>query len=265
MCRQYGQDSETAMEKEEILLKKRIQDLARTAYQRDYVTFSDFLDLNEQNIVHSLKPEELGASVRFFGGYEGAERQIAAFLPDALSYEADIPYPLACLRIEPLSRKFSEPLTHRDYLGALVHLGIERAMLGDILVRQQEAYVFCHSRMREFLEENVTRIRHTSVIVQQITQAEDLPRPQFQSIRGTVASVRLDSVIALAFSSSRSSMLGLIEGGKVFVNGKLVTSNGYQPREGDLISVRGMGRFRYQGGGGQSKKGREYVTLLRYI
>ena len=156
MCRQYGQDSETAMEKEEILLKKRIQDLARTAYQRDYVTFSDFLDLNEQNIVHSLKPEELGASVRFFGGYEGAERQIAAFLPDALSYEADIPYPLACLRIEPLSRKFSEPLTHRDYLGALVHLGIERAMLGDILVRQQEAYVFCHSRMREFLEENVT-------------------------------------------------------------------------------------------------------------
>ena len=265
MCRQYGQDSETAMEKEEILLKKRIQDLARTAYQRDYVTFSDFLDLNEQNIVHSLKPEELGASVRFFGGYEGAERQIAAFLPDALSYEADIPYPLACLRIEPLSRKFSEPLTHRDYLGALVHLGIERAMLGDILVRQQEAYVFCHSRMREFLEENVTRIRHTSVIVQQITQAEDLPRPQFQSIRGTVASVRLDSVIALAFSSSRSGMLGLIEGGKVFVNGRLTVSNGHPLKNGDVVSVRGYGKFRFEEALGTTKKGRCSILISRYV
>ena len=91
-------------------------------------------------------------------------------------------------------------------------------------MRLSAPYVFCHSRMREFLEENVTRIRHTSVIVQQITQAEDLPRPQFQSIRGTVASVRLDSVIALAFSSSRSSMLGLIEGGKVFVNDREISS-----------------------------------------
>ena len=80
-----------------------------------------------------------------------------------------------------------------------------------------------------------------------------------------LTSVRLDRLLSLAFGASRSSLTGLIEGGKVFVNGKLVTSNGYQPREGDLISVRGMGRFRYQGGGGQSKKGREYVTLLRYI
>ena len=80
-----------------------------------------------------------------------------------------------------------------------------------------------------------------------------------------MASVRLDKLLALAFNASRSSLTGLIEGGKVFVNGKLVTSNGYEPKEGDLVSVRGMGRFRFQGTGGQSKKGREYVTLWRYI
>lgn len=254
------------MEKDELLLRKRVQDLSRTAYQRDYVTFSDFLDLNEQNIIHSLKTGELGVSVRFFGGYDGAERQIAAFLPDALSYdEKEILYPIECLRIEPLSRKFSETLTHRDYLGALVHLGIERSMLGDILVRQQEAYVFCHSRMREFLEENITRIRHTSVGVSRVVHAEDLPRPQFQTIRGTVASVRLDSVIALAFSSSRSSMLGLIEGGKVFVNGRMTVSNGHPLKDGDVVSVRGYGKFRFEETLGTTKKGRCSILINRYV
>lgn len=65
--------------------------------------------------------------------------------------------------------------------------------------------------------------------------------------RGTVASVRLDSLLSLAFSSSRTKLSGLIEGGRVFVNGKLITSNGYQPNEGDLISVRKMGKFRFAG------------------
>ena len=89
--------------------------------------------------------------------------------------------------------------------------------------------------------------------------------PEYKEITGTVASVRLDRLLALAFGVSRSSLTGLIEGGKVFVNGRLVTSNGYEPKEGDLVSVRGMGRFRYAGGGGQSRKGREYVILQRYI
>ena len=265
MCRRFGPGSEMAMEKEEVLLKKRVQDLARTAYQRDYVTFTDFLDLNEQNIVHSIKPEELGVSVRFFGGYEGAERQIAAFLPDALSYAEDLSYPIECLRIEPLSKKFSEQLSHRDYLGALVHLGIERSMLGDILVRGQDAWVFCHSRMRAFLEEHITRIRHTGVAARKITSPEELPKPQFQEVRGTVASIRLDSIIALAFSSSRSSMLGLIEGGKVFVNGRMTVSNGHPLKDGDVVSVRGYGKFRFEKALGTTRKGRCSVLLDRYV
>lgn len=253
------------MEREE-LFKKRLLDLARIAYQRDIVTFTDFLDLYELHMVHSLRTEELGVSLRFFGGYEGSERQIAAFLPDALSYDMEqVNFPVECLRVIPLSRKFLEPLSHRDYLGALVHLGIERSMLGDILVRRDEAYVFCHSRMKDFLLENVTRIRHTSVRLEPVTDPEELPGPCYQEIRGTVASVRLDSVIALAFSSSRSSMMGLIEGGKVFVNGKMTVSNGHPLKPGDIVSVRGYGKFRYEDTMGTTKKGRCSVLLNRYV
>ena len=89
--------------------------------------------------------------------------------------------------------------------------------------------------------------------------------PDFEEIRGTVASVRLDSLLPLAFSSSRTRLSGLIEGAKVFVNGRLVTSNGYQVQEGDIISVRGMGKFRYDGAGQRTRKNRIYVVIHKYV
>ena len=260
------------MKEQVVQFSKRLADLARTAYYREIPVFTDFLDLNELHMVHSFRPEEAGVMIRTFGGYEEAERQIAAFLPDALSYDYGeneelflSMYPIRCIRISPCSGKFSEALTHRDYLGALIHLGIERSRLGDIVIKGQDAYVFCHAQREEFLMQNITRIRHTTVKVSAVENPDDLPKPQFQEIHGTVSSVRLDAMIALAFSSSRSSMLGLIEGGKVFVNGKMVVSNGHPLKPEDIVSVRGYGKFRYDGMAGTTKKGRCSVTVQKYI
>ena len=86
-----------------------------------------------------------------------------------------------------------------------------------------------------------------------------------ESIKGSVASIRLDSLIALACKGSRSSLASMIEEGKVFVNGKLITSNGYTPKEQDLISVRGIGKFRYCGILSQTKKGRYYIEIQKFI
>ena len=148
----------------------------------------------------------------------------------------------------------------------LIHTALTpEPFMGDILVEESAVHLFCLSRMSSFICDNLTRVRHTSVYASPVEAGEFHYEPKYKEITGTVASVRLDRLLSLAFGASRSSLTGLIEGGKVVVNGKLITSNGYQPREGDLVSVRGMGRFRYQGGGGQSKKGREYVTLWRYI
>lgn len=251
------------MTREEQQMEKRFLDLGRTAYQRGIVTFSDFLNLNEQNILHTIQPELSYLKIENFGGYETAERQMAAFVPDAPLFCPE--YPIACVRITPLSKKFSEKLSHRDYLGAILNLGLDRAKTGDILAEEEQAYLFCQEKIAGFICENLTRIRHTAVMAQCVETESFSYKPKVQEITGTVASVRLDSLLSLAFGESRSSLTGLIEGGKVFVNGKLVTSNGYQPKEGDMISLRGMGRFRYQESGGKSKKGRSYVTLLKYI
>ena len=251
------------MTKEEQQLERRLLDLAETAYQRGIVTYSDFLNLNEQNIFLNIKSKLSYLKTESFGGYEAAERQMAAFVPDAPIF--CIKYPIACVRIEPLQKKFAESLSHRDYLGALLNLGLDRAKTGDILVEEQQAFLFCQEKLADFICENLHRIRHTSVMVQRVEEQSFSYEPKIKEIKGTMASVRLDSLLSLAFGASRSSLTEQIEGGKVFVNGRLVTSNGYQPKIGDLVSVRGMGRFRFQGIGGQSKKGRSYVTLLKYI
>ena len=250
------------MEKEEFFLK-RIRELANLSYQRDIVAFSDFLNLNEQNMVNSLKQQFPQVIMENFGGYENAERQMVAFHPDALAFTWE--YPIDCLKIEPKAIKFSESLTHRDYLGALLNLGIERSVIGDIVVQEKAAWFFCQNKMTDFFLDNLCRVRHTNILITKVDDPDELPCPKLESINGTCASVRLDSLISLAFKASRSSMVSYIEGGQVFVNGKLITSNGYEPKEGDIISVRGKGRFIFDGMSHQTKKGRCGVRILRYI
>lgn len=260
------------MDRDESLLTKRIQDLADKAQKRDIVTFTDFLNLNEQNILYQTMQKFSWIKGETFGGYEGAERQIAAFIPDALFSDAsegysDIPveYPISCIRIVPRSRKFAEQLSHRDILGALMNLGIERSKTGDIAVCGGESFLFCTKTLTELICRELTRIRHTAVDCSLCSPEDFSYQPETKTIRGSVASVRLDAVMALAFQSSRSSLLSKIEAGHVFVNGKLVTSNAYSLKNQDIVSVRKMGRFRFGDVVGETKKGRCMVQLEKYI
>lgn len=255
--------------KEEQLLEKRLIELSKIAYHRNIFTYTDFLNLNERNILHTLPKDKLYSRYVTFGGYDLAERQMVAFIPDALSLREEnlngIDFPYVIIKILPLQAKFSEQLTHRDYLGAILNLGIDRSKIGDILIKEKETIVFIHRSMSDFLCNELTRIKHTSVYAT-VSNCEELDfTPNFEEITGTVASVRLDSLLSLAFSSSRSKLSGLIEGAKVFVNGKLMTTNSYQVKEGDIISVRGMGKFKFNGSQYRTKKNREFVSINKYI
>ena len=95
------------------------------------------------------------------GGYHGAERQMIAFYPTDLGFYWE--YPICCLKIEPKAVKFSEALTHRDYLGTILGLGVERSVIGDILVKEHGAWVFCHNKIADFIMKNLCRVRHTTV------------------------------------------------------------------------------------------------------
>lgn len=251
------------MDKAEERLRRRFMDLADEADKKGIVTFSDFLNLNELNIFHSMAGMLSFVKWEVSGGYELAERQIIAFIPDALYYDWE--FPIACLEIDPLREKFAEALTHRDYLGTILSLGLDRSKLGDILVKNGCAWVFCADSIADFICRELVRIRHTSVSCKRADNPARDITVQTESIRGSVASIRLDSLISMACKGSRSSLCAMIEAGKVFVNGKLITSNGYTPKEQDLISVRGIGKFRYCGILSQTKKGRYYIEIQKFI
>lgn len=251
------------MEKEEVLLRKRYIELSNMAYQRGIPVYSDFLNLNELNILHTTPKELFPVMYSTFGGYEFSERQMAAFLPDAFSACTD--YPIEIIRFRPVHLKFAEELTHRDYLGALMNLGIERSKLGDILLQDGEAYLFASTNMSSYIVENICKVKHTMVLGEIMDDFDFHYEPKYEIIKGNVASIRLDSLLSTAFGSSRSKLTALIEAGRVFVNGKLVTSNGYHVKEDDIISVRQMGRFQYKGIISESKKGRYFVTIHKYI
>ena len=120
-------------EKEVHLLERRLIDLSRVAYRRDIITFTDFLNLNEQNILHTLPKDSLYTGYILFGGYASAERQMAAFIPEALSLRygkknllpEELGYPFQAVEICPRNIRFAEDLTHRDFLGEVLNLGIE--------------------------------------------------------------------------------------------------------------------------------------------
>lgn len=252
-------------DKEEQILKRRLLDLANTAYRRGICIFSDFLNLNEQNIFYSLKNDIPRIKYFAYGGFSDAERKVLCFCGnDNITEDMNMEYPIACIKVVPINQKFSDSLNHRDFLGAVLNLGLDRSKIGDILINENEGYLFVHMQISEFITDQLIKVKHTNVNCKQIECEDFHYEPKFAEITGTVSSVRLDSILSVAFHSSRSSLTGLIEGGKVSVGGKIITSNSYTLKENDVISVRGYGKFIFVGTSYQTKKGRYSVKVLLY-
>lgn len=251
------------MNKEEQLFCRRLQELADVCDRRGIPTYSDFLSLNEQSLFWQMQPEFSYVCAALEGLHPMAERKIACFRPKGAGKIWSAP--LSVVKISPLHAKFAEDLSHRDYLGTLLGLGLERKKIGDIFIHERCAFVVCAEDLAEFLCENLTRIRHTSVSCA-LTKAEEIQfELKWKSVSGSVASFRVDALIALAFHCSRSKAAELIAGERVFVNGRLISSPGAVLKKGDIVSARGMGRFVFSNEGNVTKKGRFFAEVNVYM
>lgn len=250
------------LKKDEDLFCKRLKELANISFHKSICTYSDFLNLNEISLFYNIKSEFPRIQTALYGGYTDSERKIICFYDEHSFSKPD--FPIDCINIKPIHAKFSDDLTHRDFLGALTHLGLDRSKLGDILIDQNQCNLFCNNRISQFIIDNLFIIKHTNVSCEIVDFKDTNYAPKFISITGTVASVRLDAILSVALKTSRSSLSGLITGGKVYVNSKLILSGSYVLKEGDIVSVRGHGKFIYKEVNNQTKKGRFYITLLKY-
>lgn len=204
------------------------------------------------------------------GGYGDAERRICVLCPkdpwdDGADAAGDMSEggpsgPICVLRIS--IPKGSPKLTHRDYMGSLLGLGIERHVTGDILVREDGADAVVLSDMAEYIAQNLTSVGRASVScevldITRLTVGQQLTK----EIRDTVASLRLDSVCASAFRTARGKAQDAIKAGLVSVNGRQCLKPDTELSEGDRISCRGKGRAVIAEVGGRTRKDRITITL----
>ena len=252
------------MDLEEELFRKRLSELANKAYSNSQYLFTGYLSMFELDVYYRMERELSYVPVTIFGGTNDCERVMLRFGDEELcGYEE--PFPIACIEIIPLVEKFAQELSHRDYLGALMNLGIERSTLGDIVIDGKRAYLFCNEKLADYIVENVDKIRHNSVkckIADKIPETT-ITRTERKSIQ--VSAARADSIISKVYNISRSESVDLFRAKKVFVNGRLNENNSGQLKEADKVSVRGFGKFVYCGVLRETKKGKLNVEVDIYF
>lgn len=182
---------------------------------------------------------------------------------DMLDYAP--PFPIATVLIKPKAEKFASELTHRDFLGSLMNLGIERDCLGDIIIHGKSAYLFATEEIAPFIIASLERVRNTDVTAELSTIEEGIALFRTEARTVQVSSERLDAVIAKAFHLSRDDAQAYFRRGQVFADGRLIESVSYTPHEGEKISVRTLGRFIYRTVVGTSRKGKLNITIEMYV
>ena len=257
-------------EKEDRILLSRTEELAASCRQRYMITSSEFLDLRQRSLVQNQMTRAGERKAGFYGGYEDAERVVAVYLPDYMEgtpaeHFAEDPEddPLAVLRLK--KKKGAPALSHRDYLGALMGLGIRREVTGDILVREDGADLIVLRSMAEYIGANLMQAGRSGLSAEEVPVRElIIPASDAKEKHVSVASLRLDSVLGAAFGLSRAKALETVRSGIVFVNGLEVQKPDYTVEEGDKIVLRHKGRVVLRSVGGKTGKGRTHLTLLTY-
>ena len=210
-----------------------MNELSLRAYEKGYNTYSDFLNLNE---ISELKKSEHDKSN----------------------------YPIKCIKIAPVRQKFADELNHRDFLGSLMNLGINRSTLGDIVISDNTAYLFCLSNIAQYICESCDRIKHTTVKCEILDSTPEVANKKPESEEFIISSQRVDAVICAVFKLSRNQATQLVNQEKVFINSKAAYKESLILKSGDIVSVRGFGKFVFVEKIKETKKGRSVFEIGIY-
>ncbi len=246
---------------EEKMLVSKAFDKGEESEARDILTSTRFLSVNEQTMVRRAV-SHANFTATMWGGCLEAERKIMMFIPTYQNENAaKRAAPLKVLRCE----SATQGLVHRDYLGAIMALQISRELIGDIFIRESGADIVACSEIAEFLSDNLMEVGKAKVNCEVVSIGDIIvTQSEPEVITGTIASLRADAIISLAYRMSRSLASEFIASGRVLVNGKQCTKNDMLCEEKDVFSIRGKGRVVFDVLGNKSRKGRYFVELKKY-
>lgn len=247
---------------EDRLLLAKLWDKISAGYQKNILSHTQFLSPREIQLAKYLFGEQPGLYA--FGGYHGAERKMYIYLPDYLSEDslASEDSPIVCLRASFFK---DDTLTHRDVLGALIGCGITRQSIGDILISDHFCDFFITAETAPFILDTLQSAGRVNLKLSMVALSDIIvPEQKFVEIKDTVASPRLDSIIASGFQISRTAAAESISAGKAAIDGLPCDKPDKTVEEKAKISVRGLGKIKLFQIGHTTKKGRISVIIHRY-
>ncbi|MEA4920265.1 MAG: YlmH/Sll1252 family protein [Clostridiaceae bacterium] len=247
------------MENDQLL--PRLKDLWARCLNKSIVTNTFFLTPREQMEALSFC-RSIGAPIYFFGGYMESERKMAFFLPDYINCDTFDPSPY--IKAVWAKTPFAS-LSHRDFLGSLMAIGIERECIGDIIVKAQEAWFFLTPAITPHVIDTMVRVGRDGASLSELPLT-DLPTftSEIQEQTFTVQSMRADAIVAGIFRLSRSSCQELFAKGDININYFPCMDKDDPVSVGDIISLHHYGKAKILSADGKSKKGRTFVTAGIY-
>lgn len=248
------------------LITARIEDKISQCRDGYYVTSTGLLDTHEQALAIAASRHAAGVRTFMYGGYGEAERRMLVCVPRDLPIDDEeaVEGFLEVLRVR--LPAISRELSHRDYLGSLLGLGIERRLTGDILVRPDGADIIIVPGIEEFLLKELHRVGSVEVKTEAVPVGElIIPEARTEFIKDSVSSVRLDSIVSSAFRISRGKAAEAVRRGLVSVDHAECVKPDAAVSEGSSIVLKGKGKAVLEETGGESKKGRIRIVIKRYI
>ncbi len=252
------------MTDDEVLISS-VKDKAQECEENAVITHTDFLDLKAQSDAAAVLNKMKNVRFIFTGGYDMAERKTVVFLPfyvdDFFDYIKESPElcPYVMLRADKDS--FSK-LTHRDYLGALMGLGIKREKIGDIIIDEKGCYFFADRKIKDYLCQNFTSAGRGTIKTYEATKNNELSIcSNTEEKTCFVKSLRLDSTLSAVFSLSRAKASDFIEKGLVFVDDRQIIKPDYKLGEGNKLVLRGSGKAVIRDASSHSKSGRTVLIV----
>ena len=247
----------------------QIIDKIEMSRTRGKIECTDFLDMYQVSLAESFLKKNQIQNYKLYGGYPDSERKILIAYPESYTEEMiakNYSKFLKVVKIE-LTEEDKGKFTHRNYLGGIVKLGLKREKVGDIIVDNDGADIIVDKDIVKFLSENLSGLTRFSKSTITVENIEDLRMVQIrkEEIEIIVSSLRLDNVISELARCSRNKALDIINMERVFINFQNETKKTKQIKPGDMITIRGKGRFFVKELVGQTRSGRTILKVEKFV
>ena len=255
-------------EKDRLLISKII-DKIKFCETKNKIQTTDFLAQIEQKLVENFLKSQKITNYFYTGGFEEAERRILIIYPEKLNdiiQNINLSEYINAIRIT-LPNEMKGEYSHRNYLGGIMKLGIAREKVGDILVNDKGVDILVIPEMFKFLINNIPSLtRFSKSKIEQIN-LEDLRKIEVkkETIKITVSSMRLDNIVAELAKCSRGKANEILEQERVLLNYEIVQKSSKEVKENDTITIRGKGRFFIKEILGNTRKGRIFLEIEKFI